>query len=51
MLAKGKNGKTPNNEQKYYFYVILALHYFSQKKENQKLFSISTQACPLGPNK
>lgn len=26
-------------------------HYFSQMKENQKLSSISTQLCPLGPNK
>lgn len=45
-----KVGKALNNKQKYHFNVILA-HYFSQKKENQKLSSISTQVCPLGPNK
>lgn len=47
---KEKRGKAVNNKQKYYFYVILVLHYFSQKKENQKLSSITTQVCPLGQN-
>lgn len=47
---KEKSDKAVNNKQKYYFYVNLAPH-FSQKKENQKLSAISTQVCPLGPNK